>query len=223
MGVSILSIGEPGTGKSRAIKNLDPKTTFLIKPNNKQLPFRGAATLYGESKGNAKTCTTFKEVGTMIDLVNTQAKHIKTIVIEDLTHYFSARVMKDANIKGFDKWMDLAKDVFDQLVAKEAILREDLNLIIIAHTTIGVDVEGNPQITLHTPGKLLENNIKIPSYFTYVLHTVVTMEDDKPTYQFLTNRDGNRLAKSPEECLPLMIDNDYKMVLDLIETYQRGE
>lgn len=155
--------------------------------------------------------------------MNTKAPHVTTVVIEDLTHYFSARVMKDANISGFGKWMDLATDVFNQLVAKEALLRADLNMIVIAHSTVGSDVEGNPQITLQTPGKLLENNIKIPSYFTYVLHTVVTMEGDKPSYQFLTNRDGARLAKSPEECLPLYIENDYKQVLDLIDAYQRGE
>jgi hypothetical protein len=48
------------------------------------------------------------------------------------------------------------------------------------------------------------------------------MEDNKPSYKFLTNWDGARLAKSPEECLDLYVDNDYQLVLDAIKKYQEG-
>lgn len=217
---AILVLGEPGTGKSRAIKNLDPKTTFIIKPNNKQLPFKGAAGLYGKDKKNVHVTSDFREAGALIRQINTDGKHIKTVIIEDLTHFFSARVMKDAAISGFNKWMDLANDVFNAFVAVEAELREDLNLIIIAHTASSTDTEGNYIVTLQTPGKLLENNIKIPSYFTYVLHSVVKEAGDKIDYQFLTNREGGKLAKSPEDCLPQHIENDYAKILDLIHKYQ---
>ena len=215
---SILVLGEPGTGKSRAIKNLDPKSTFIIKPNNKQLPFKGAAGMYG--KGNTLVTSDFIVAGQLIRQINTDQKQIKTVVIEDLTHFFSARVMKDASISGFNKWMDLANDVFNAFVAVEAELREDLNLIIIAHTASSTDTEGNYIVTLQTPGKLLENNIKIPSYFTYVLHSVVKEAGEITEYKFLTNRQGGKLAKSPEGCLPQYIDNDYAAILDLIHKYQ---
>ena len=52
MGRIILTIGEPGTGKSRGILNLDENTTLLIKPNRKELPFKGGAVKYSVDKGN---------------------------------------------------------------------------------------------------------------------------------------------------------------------------
>ena len=217
---AILVLGEPGTGKSRAIKNLDPKTTFIIKPNNKQLPFQGAGKVYGE--GNTYVTNTIVQAGALIKKINVEQKQIKTIVVEDLTHFFSARVMADASTPGFDKWMKLANDVFNAFVAVESELRPDLNLIIIAHTAVSTDNDGGNVITLQTPGKLLENNIKIPSYFTYVLHSVVNVVGDGMEYKFLTNRIGGKLAKSPEGCLPLYIDNDYEEVFQAINKYQNS-
>jgi hypothetical protein len=220
---SILVLGEPGTGKSRAIKNLDPSTTFIIKPNNKQLPFPGAGKSYNATEAkNIFVTNDITTAGQLIKKINDEQKRIKTIVIEDLTHYFSARVMKDAAISGFDKWMKLATDTFNSFVRIEADLREDLDLIVIAHTQAAVDAEGNAIINLQTPGKLLENNIKIPSYFTYVLHSVAREAGNNIEYKFLTNREGGKLAKSPEGCFDRYVDNDYKEVLNTIHKYQNG-
>lgn len=222
MGRIILVVGEPGTGKSRAAKNLDPKTTIIIKPNSKELPWRGAAKDYVEGK-NVFLKKTFAGAAEIIRAANVDKSPIKTVILEDLTHYFSKRVMDEAKTAGFGKWLDLAVEVFKNLIELEAILKPDLNLIIVAHSAIQAEADGTAFIGLQTPGKLLDNNIKIPSYFLYVLHTFVTMEGDKAKYQFLTNRDGMRLAKSPEECLPLYMDNDYKEVIDRINAYQNGE
>ena len=220
---SILVLGEPGSGKSRAIKNLDPKTTFIIKPNKKQLPFAGAGKAYNqEAAKNVFVTNDIAVAGQLIKKINEERKEIKTVIIEDLTHYFSARVMKDASTSGFEKWMKLAMDVFNSFIKVEADLRSDLDLIVIAHTQATTNVEGNAIIDLQTPGKLLENNIKIPSYFTYVLHSVVRESGQNIEYKFLTNREGGKLAKSPEDCFDLYIDNDYAEVLKTIHNYQNG-
>jgi hypothetical protein len=221
MGFSVLVVGDSGTGKSRAIKNLDPKTTAIITPNNKQLPFAGSGANYKQDVNVFKE-TTFKGVMDTIKQINTDpaAAFIKTLILEDLTHYFSKRVMDDGRKEGYQKWSDLAIDAFKAIIATETELRPDLNMIIIAHVEASIDTYGNSVITLLTPGKLLDKQIKIPSYFTYILHTVVEIKEGKATYQFLTNTDGIRLAKSPEDCFPQFIDNDYKLVLDTIEKYQ---
>ena len=219
---SILVLGEPGTGKSRAIKSLDPKTTFIIKPNNKQLPFQGAGKLYGKDHGNVFVSNTIKDAGNLIRVINQKQEHIKTVIVEDLTHFFSARVMNDKDTGGFGKWMDLAHDVFTSFVEVESSLRPDLNLIIIGHTAISQNAEGEFVTQLQTPGKLLENAIKIPSYFTYVLHSVAKETKEGTEYYLLTNRQDGKLAKSPEGCLPMHIENDYQLVLDSINKYQNG-
>lgn len=218
----ILVVGEPGTGKSRAIKGLDPKTTILIKPNNKDLPFPGAKKLYIKGK-NMFTLKSLKEVGAALDKVDPVTR-IKSVVIEDLTHYFSDRVVGERYIKGYDKWTQLAADTKEQIIDKEAKLRDDLNIFLIGHVSSTQDASGNVSVDLQTPGKLLDNVIKVPSYVTYMLHTVVIPDENgKPRYQFLTNKDGQRAAKTPEGMFPLFIDNDFQEVIDRIEAYQNGE
>lgn len=222
MGRIILAIGEPGSGKSRAILNLDENTTLLVKPNRKELPFKGGAVKYSAEKGNVVNCSTFPDLKVILTKANDGTK-FKTIVIEDFTHFLTSRVMADAKTTGFQKWTDLAVDVFQGLIKIEEKLRDDLNVIVIGHTERGTDVNGNSIITLQTVGKLLDNQIKIPSYFTYVLHSNVQEINGKMEYSFLTNSDGVRLAKSPEGCLDKFEPNDYSLILDKINKYQLGE
>jgi len=219
MGRIILAIGVPGSGKSRAILNLDENTTLLVKPNNKELPFRGGAVKYSKEKGNVVNCSTFPELKEILIKAN-DGKKFKTIIVEDFTHFLTNRVMADAKITGFGKWSDLAVDVFHGLIKMEEKLRSDLNVIVIGHTERNTNVS---EITLQTVGKLLDNQIKIPSYFTYVLHTDVKEINGKMEHSFLTNFDGLRLAKSPEGCLEQYEPNDYKLILDKIAKYQSGE
>jgi len=106
----------------------------------------------------------------------------------------------------------------------EKQLRDDLYVILIAHTTTAINSDGESETFMLTPGKLLDNIIKIPSYFTYVFHSVVLEDNGKVSYKFLTNRDGSgKEAKSPEGCLDLLEDNDLKRLIDKIEAYQNGE
>lgn len=223
MGRAILIIGEPGTGKSRAGKNLDPKTTVWIQPNQKDLPFPGASKHYSTEAKNRFKVKTFADAFAIMNAVDKNAKHVKTIILDDLTHLFTQRVMADAKQTGFQKWMDLALAAFDAIVKFEVDSREDLTIIIVGHTATTSTVNGESIIGLQTPGKLLDNNVKLDSYFSYVLHTVVDMDNEKPRYRFLTNWDGIHLAKSPEECLPLFVENDYQQVITAINKYQTGE
>ena len=45
-------VGETGTGKSTAIKHLDPKETYIINVAKKELPFKGSGKLYNTEKLN---------------------------------------------------------------------------------------------------------------------------------------------------------------------------
>lgn len=221
MGKAILVIGEPGTGKTRGIINLPPDKTVIVSPNNKDLPFKGGSTMYSKEKNNYFRTVTFDGIKAVIEGVDKKMPNVKYIIIEDLTHYLSERVMQDAKIKSYDKWTDLGVDVFNALIRATSNVREDLWIIVIAHTMTSTDVQGNQIITIQTAGKLLDNVIKIPSYFTYVLHTdPVLGADHKMQYRFLTNTDGVRIAKSPEGCLDLHEENDYAQIINKIETYQ---
>lgn len=226
MGNMLLVIGEPGTGKSTAIganealgiKGLDPKTTFIIKPNNKALPFPGSSRMYStENKNLLMTRDMIKTYQAIVN-VNEKGTHIKTIIVEDMTHFFNQKERADANKGGFDKWNEMADQVYKMTAGLADELREDLDIIYIGH--VEENREGQ-SIVLQTPGKMLDRKIKVQSYFTYVLHTVVEKDEEgNVTYKFLTNNDGSgREAKSPIGCLDLYENNDYGTILDKIRAY----
>ena len=220
MGKIILTIGDPGTGKSRGILNLDPETTAILQPNSKDLPFKGGRKKYNVESKNVFKVNSFNNVGMLLKKINEGTK-FKTVIVEDITHLFSKRVMKDAAIKGYDKWNEMAVDAFNGLLEYEDRLREDLYVILHGHVEEMRDADGEPITKLLTPGKLLDKNIKIQSYVTYVLHSHVINEDGVIKYRFLTNLDGSgKEAKSPEGCLNLLEENDYKIIIDKIEAYQ---
>lgn len=222
---AILILGEPGSGKSASLENLDPKTTVVLKPNNKQLPFLGSAVNYNSTTAkNSFFIPNLAGLGPALDNINTNAKHVRTIILEDFTHYMSKDVMDSVADKGYEKWTQLAVKIYNNVIQKAINgLRPDLDFIFIAHTSANTDSSGNTEIGMQTVGKLLENSIKIPSYFTYVFHALINYDTDEPRYWFQTNRDNVRLAKSPKGCFPLFIPNDCKLIFDRIHAYEAGK
>jgi hypothetical protein len=221
--IEILVEGMSGTGKSRAILNLDPATTVIIKPNKKDLPFPGSSKKFSETIGNVFVTKKFNDDKLLLKKINDGTK-IKTVVIEDLSHFFSQKVMEDASKVGFQKWTDLAVETYNSIFSLQEDSRDDLYVILIGHVSINQNAEGDRILSLATPGKLLDNLIQIPSLVTYILHTNVTEKDGKIEYRFLTNKDGSgREAKSPEGCLELYEENDYAKIIAKIDKYRKGE
>ena len=224
MSRTILIIGESGSGKSTSLRNLDPKTTFVISPNNKPLPFKGAVKVYNTENKNVARINTFKSLEHALNTINEEQEHIKTIIVEDISHYFNYRVMKDDKIPGYDKWGQLAVETYKSFLAGEQdeAFRDDLTIVLIGHTNETMGSDGVRHMNLYTPGKMLENKVKIPSYVTYQFYADVEIKDGKPHYYFLTNKDGTgREAKTPMGLFEeLKIENDLAMVLDTINNYE---
>ena len=223
----ILVIGHPGTGKSRAIKDLDPATTFIIQPNKKALPFRGFEKGYSwrtESNraGNRLLVDQISELAGAIMRVESR-KAVKTLVVEDLTHFFNAREMKDRKINGYGKWGELAADTFDALIGIEKKIRDDLDVIIIGHVATQQDADGASYEVLQTSGKMLDNKIRVQSYFSYILHSRIFKGQSGVEYRMQTNADGVHEAKSPEGCFDMLVENNYKIILDKIHAYNEGK
>ena len=47
-------VGETGTGKSTAVKHLNPEETYIINVAKKELPFKGSQKLYNAENKNYK-------------------------------------------------------------------------------------------------------------------------------------------------------------------------
>jgi hypothetical protein len=227
MAETILILGESGQGKSTSLRNLDPKETFIISTTSKPLPWRGWKKQYTKFDAKENTgnwCQTSKSanIGKIIKFINAKRPEIKNIVVDDLQYTMCFEYMDRRTETGFQKFNDIGGDFTDLLRLADS-LRDDLTLIFTAHSENTGDAV-NPHWTLKTIGKMVQEKVTPEGLFTYVFYAMAIPNGDGMDYKFLTNSDGEHVAKTPMGMYDtLLIDNDMKEILDVIDKYNNGE
>ena len=232
MAKAILVIGDMGTGKSTSLRNLPPTETIIITPNSKDLPWEGAMKYFNKRNGNLISCLKIKkavmtdpnEANGVLENLALANKNpvIKYVVLEDLTHFMNDRMLDDKFVASQDwsKWNRFGADMFAITTKHIQSMRDDLTVIIIGHT----EAKDNGVMGLQTAGKLLDNTVKLPSYFTYVFHSRVFSQNNVLTYKFQTHNDGKYLAKTPMGMFKDdFVDNDMKDIITTIDDYRNGK
>lgn len=231
MARKILVLGQPGTGKSTGIATLNPAETFIICPDEKDLPFKGWKTKYKttfttDSKLDLSNTNFFKTtkpsiVLSLLNKIATDLKHIKVVVLDTITLMMVSEFMDKMKEKGFEKYSDMAMDTYNVLKAIDG-LRDDLTVIVIAHVENAYDSDGVLRTSFMVPGgKLVGEKIKVEGMFTVVLYSEVIMEDGKPKYYFVTQNNGKNTCKSPAGMFDtLKIPNDYSLVIEQIKKFE---
>ena len=125
-------VGPTGTGKSTAIKYLDPKTTYIINVAKKELPFKGAEKLYNAENRNYKEVSEATEITRLLKNISEKAPHIKTIIIEDSNYIMGFNMINKATEVGYTKFTLMAKDMVE-LLQQARELREDLTTFYFTH------------------------------------------------------------------------------------------
>ena len=229
-----LIIGATGTGKTHSAKYLDPSSTVIICPDEKEPPFRGwrknwtiikeSATIAEISAGldNCRSIfytASFTEIRNLLNGCSKRPQ-IKTVLIDTITHAQIKSFMDNAKVKGFDKFTDMAAEVYN-LIKSIDKLRDDMNVVVLAHSDL-VDHYGQIKTKFSVPGgKLIGEKIKVEGMFTIVLETDIEFEDNKPKYSFITQNTGTNMAKSPEGMFEEMkIENNLVTMLEAIEQYE---
>lgn len=232
MATPILVMGEPGTGKTVAIRNLDPKETFVICSDRKPLPLRKASSNYKTvTKDNGKLdlqntnyyeTTEPKMVKALLNTISTSMPHIKYIIIDTITSIMVDEYMLRLKDKGFEKFSDMAFDTYEIITMLRG-LRDDLNIVVIAHTENNYDSDGVLKTSFKVPGgKLIGQNIKPEAYFHMILYTEVSMTNGEPEYCFLTENNGKNTCRSPLGLFETTkIPNDLKYVFDEYSKYEK--
>lgn len=213
-------MGESGSGKTTAMRNLPPEQTFYIDCDKKGLNWKGWKTQYsGDNKTpNYWKSDNFGTVSGILDKINTEDrfKGIKYIVIDTINGLMVAEEMKILAMQSGDKrsaWSDLAQNGW-AIVNKALTLRDNLTVIILCHSETISDENGIIRTRIKTNGRKLEKLV-LESKMTTVVWAV--RQDGK--YKFILSADGSTCkvplgAFQADEC-----ENDIMVVLKALEEY----
>ena len=211
-------MGESGSGKTTAMRNLPPKETFYIDCDKKGLNWKGWRKQYSVENKNYFATDSFSSCKSLMDKVDKSEnfKHIKYLVIDTINGMMVAEEMRILALQGGDKrsaWTDLASNGWD-IINKALTLREDLTVIILCHSETISDDNGIVKTRIKTNGRKLEKLV-LESKMTTVVWAV--RQDGK--YKFILSADGSTCkvplgAFQADEC-----DNDIMIVIKALEEY----
>ena len=226
MAQSVLVIADSGTGKSTAIRTLDPKETFIINIANKPLPFKGWKKDYSliskdNPKGNMTSASSAPGIVKAMQHVNDKMSHIKTLVIDDWQYMSSFEYFDRSHEKGYDKFTQIAANLA-QVAKMPKDMREDLTIFFLTHSEETVDGTGNRKVKAKTIGKMIDNTLTLEGLFSIVLFGRVKKTDDGLEYGFDTQNNGENTCKSPMDMFEeSFIDNDLQLVKNCIAEYEQ--
>ncbi len=202
MSISTIIIGESGSGKTSALRNMDGTKVALIQVVPKPLPFRSTGW---------KPFATDRHDKIIAAMQKAADGGSKVIVIDDFLNLMSNEFMARANEKGYDKVTELARHAWE-VITKATCLPDDIRVYILSHISTGDDGVSR----LKTIGKLLDEKITLEGMVTVVLRTAV-MDGD---YRFRVKNSGSDTVKTPIGMFEgETIENDLKLVDETIRDY----
>lgn len=211
---AICIMGESGSGKTTSLRNLDPKTTFIIDADKKGLSWKGWREGFsGDKKNYLKTDFPQVALQALQKVDKDKAfKHIKVIVVDTINGLMVADEMRRSKEKGYDKWQDLAQSIYD-LIDYALTVREDLTVVFVAHTQTDHDENGYMWTRIKTSGRKLDKIVLESKFSTVLLAKCVDGE-----YKFETQSNFST-AKSPMGALEKEVPNDLAAVIKALEEF----
>lgn len=204
MSIATLVLGHSGHGKSASMRNMKKEDVFLIQAWEKPLPFANDWSVKSKENPTGNIWVT-KSYNTITEVTKKVAEggNRKIIIIDDFQYLMADEFMAKSEERGFDKFTEIAKHVYD-LILHLSSLPADMRVYILAH----IDETPDGFQKMKTIGKLLDEKITPEGLFSIVLKS---HKDDK--YGFKTQTNGSDTVKSPiglfdEE----FIDNDLAFV-----------
>jgi len=217
MGIPVLIIGESGSGKTYAIKNLDPEKVGIFLCEKNRLPFRKPFPTYkvrNMLKDEDGKQIMYRQSAVIQGvLAGRKAKdHKKIYVIDDSQYIMANEYFDRASEKGYDKFVDIGAN-FRNLVH---LVNNDLPDDVIVYFLHHPETDGNTgRVKAKTIGKMLDEKLTLEGCFDIVLHA----RTDGAEHWFSTQSDGTDTAKSPEEMFEAKIPNDLAFVDKTIREY----
>ena len=211
-------MGESGSGKTTAMRNLPPEETFYLDCDKKGLNWKGWRSQYNIDRKNYISSDIFAVASSILERVDKddQFKHIKYVVIDTLNGLMVAEEMRILAMQSGDKrsaWSDLAQNGWS-IINQCLEMRADLTVIILCHSETISDENGIVRTRIKTNGRKLEKLV-LESKMTTVIWSV--RQDGE--YKFILSADGSTCkvplgAFNGDEC-----PNDVMIVIKALEEY----
>lgn len=215
MGNVIAIMGDSGSGKTTAFRNVDPKTTMYVDCDKKGLSWKGWKKDFNADSRNYIITDFPSEALKILNSVNKleEFKHIKLIVFDTINGLMVADEMRRSKEKGYDKWQDLASCIYN-LVDYALVVRDDLTVVFVAHTQTEMDDSGYMWTHIKTSGRKLDKIVLESKMSTVFLAKCV---NGKYVFETQSNRST---AKSPLGMFDTKeIDNDFTIVQKALEDF----
>lgn len=194
-------LGESGSGKSASLRNFKKEDVGILNVASKPLPFRNTNGLV----------TVNKATYSMIKGAVTSPNRL-SYVIDDAQYLMAFESFDKANITGYTKFTEMAKNYEEML----RTIQEDTSHDTIVYVMQHIETDENGKVKAKTLGKMLDQQLTIEGLFSIVL----LAKADERRHYFVTQSDGTNPCKSPMGMFDdVEIDNDLKMVDDTIREY----
>lgn len=224
MGKLLIVMGASGSGKTRSIKNLDPKQTMIVNILKKDLPFKGSRALYNKENRNMAYLDKWEDITNFIKEVSNNMTHITTLIIDDARYIIEKELFKRAKETGYNKFTEIGAH-FQQIIQAGEDARDSLSIILMMHDDDVVSDGAIVAKKLKISGKMIEDHYNPLEVVPICLYCKPSLEKGKDAvYQFYTHRCiiGNIEipAKSPEGMFEEdTIPNDLALVLKAMDEY----
>ena len=210
----ICVMGESGSGKTTAMRTLDPKTTYYVDCDGKGLAWKGWRKQYHSEAKNYTLSRDIPKITKLIVDISEKKTETKTIVVDTLNTCMVDKEIKGMKENGYGKWIDLTQFVWD-CIETAGKQRADLTIIFIMHSETVRDDFGYSFTRVKTNGRKLEKLVPESLFGTVLL----AKKNEENRYVFET-QSQNSTAKSPMGAFESFeIDNDMAMVLKALEDF----
>ena len=214
MSRAIAVMGESGSGKTTAMRTLNPKKTYYIDCDGKGLSWKGWRQQYNKDNVNYYRSDNQDNILAVMKKISAEKPEIENIVIDTANSIMVADEFRRMKEKGYDKWQDLAMSVY-KITTTASTLRDNLNVIILFHVQIEKDETTGRQFTrILTNGKML-NKVGLEKYFT----TVLLSKKSADGYVFETQTNKNTCKTPMGAFEQAEVPNDMQAVLDVLKEF----
>jgi hypothetical protein len=232
MAITVGIVGQTGHGKSTSIainpdgkcfflrddnpnkadkyEGIDPLSTVIIASDRKALPFPCKG--YWEKNKNLFRTSDTKTIMQLFEKINA-GTNIKRVIIDTVGGVMLDHEMVNMKTPGYNKWTDLAMQIYELITYCNDSLREDIVVYLMAHVATFDDIDGITSRRIATNGRKLEK-IFLESKLPIVLYATVEQVGSNNEYFFETTANRST-AKTP---LGMFNENKIPNSLSLVDT-----